>query len=196
MCASNYGQSTADDAARSIELGSIPFVGCPSFGMLEVSEAPKGTDELVRISEQDGLALAYYKSADGIGVLAPRGWYCQGASGSGGAALFVGPRPIIHNSSGWEGLGGAVIEVNDISGENSGRYEIAELIARVFPAYRSFALRVGNFDSPLPSGPYPKDSLTGKKRPSDSRSCNSPYGPASSRCRHPASGASLRPSSS
>jgi hypothetical protein len=91
--------------------------------------------------------------------LAPRGWYCQGVSGSGGAALFLGPKPIVHSSAGWEGFGGAAIEVNDISGENSGRYEIAELIARVFPAYRSFALRVWDFDSPLPSGPYPKDAL-------------------------------------
>jgi hypothetical protein len=54
------------------------------------------------------------------------------------------------------------VEVNDISGENSGRYEIAELIARVFPAYRSFALRVWDLDSPLPSGPYPKDILTSR----------------------------------
>ena len=53
------------------------------------------------------------------------------------------------------------MEVNDISGENSGRYEIAELIARVFPAYRQFARRVWeDLDSPLPSGPYPKDTLT------------------------------------
>jgi hypothetical protein len=52
------------------------------------------------------------------------------------------------------------MEVNDISGENSGRYEIAELIARVFPAYRWLARLVWDFDSPLPSGPYPKDTLT------------------------------------
>jgi len=124
-------------------------------------EAPKGTSEAFPISEQDAQALAYYKSADGIGVLAPRGWYCQGVSGSGGAALFVGPKPISHTASGWDGLGGAAIEVNDISGENSGRYEIAELAARVFPAYRSFARQIWNdLDSPFPSGPYSKDTLT------------------------------------
>jgi hypothetical protein len=155
-CAPAYGQSTA---TRSVTGVSIPFVGCPSFGQVEVLEAPKGTSETVAIGAQDGKALAYYKSADGITVLAPRGWYCQGASGSGGAALFLGPKPVVHSSSGWEGLGGAAIEVNDISGENSGRYEIAELVARVFPAYRSFARRVWDFDSALPSGPYPKDAL-------------------------------------
>ncbi len=52
------------------------------------------------------------------------------------------------------------MEVNNINGENSGRNDLAELIARVFPAYRSFARRVWDFDSPLPSGPYPKDTLT------------------------------------
>jgi hypothetical protein len=155
-CAPAYGQSTATRPVKGV---SIPFVGCPSFGQVEVLEAPKGTSETVAIEAQDGKALAYYKSADGITVLAPRGWYCQGASGSGGAALFLGPKPVVHSSSGWEGLGGAAIEVNDISGENSGRYEIAELVARVFPAYRSFARRVWDFDSPLPSGPYPKDAL-------------------------------------
>lgn len=156
-----YGQSTANSVTRPLRPISIPFIGCPSFGQIEVLEAPKGTSEPVPIREQDGQALAYYKSADGISVLAPRGWYCQGVSGSGGAALFLGPRLIVDSSSGWEGLGGAAMEVNDISGENSGRYEIAEVIARVFPAYRQFARQVWEYlDSPLPSGPYPKDTLT------------------------------------
>ena len=155
-CAPVYGQSTA---TRSVTAVSIPFVGCPSFGQTQDLGAPKGTSESVAIGAQDGKALAYYKSANGITVLAPRGWYCQGVSGSGGAALFLGPKPVFHSFSGWEGLGGAAMEVNDISGENSGRYEIAELVARVFPAYQSFARRVWDLDSPLPSGPYPKDAL-------------------------------------
>src|SRR5579884_1412623 len=156
-CVPAYGGSTA---TRPVTTVSIPFVGCPSFGQIEVLEAPKATSKSVSIRARYGKALAYYKSADGISVLAPRGWYCQGVSGSGGAALFVAPKPIVTSSSGWEGLGGAAIEVDDISGENSGRYEVAELIARVFPTYKSFARRVWrDLDSPLPSGPYPKDTL-------------------------------------
>lgn len=155
-CAPVYSRSAA---ARSLTAASIPFVGCSSSGQLQELEAPKGISKSVAIGAQDAKALAYYKSADGITVLAPRGWYCQGVSGSGGTALFLGPKPIVHSSSGWEGLGGAAIEVNDISGENSGRYEIAELVARVFPPYQSFARRVWDLDSPLPSGPYPKDAL-------------------------------------
>jgi hypothetical protein len=42
----------------------------------------------------------------------------------------------------------------------SGRYEIAEIMARVFPEYRTFASRVmEGIDLPLPAGPYPKDTL-------------------------------------
>jgi hypothetical protein len=113
------------------------------------------------ISPNDAQALAYYESADGIALLAPRGWYCEGASGSGGSALFLSPKPIHNTPSGWDGVEGAAIEINHISGENSGRYEIAEVMGRVFPMYREVATRtMDGIDFPLPSGPYPKDILT------------------------------------
>lgn len=158
--ASMYGQSTVNNARGKTKEVSLPFVGCPSFGQVDVLEAPTGTSKPVPTDEQVGRALAYYKSADGITVIAPRGWYCQGVSGSGGAALFLGPKPVVHSSTGWVGLNGAAMEVNDISGEASGRYEIAELIPRAFPSFRWFARQVWDFDSPLPSGPYPTDTLT------------------------------------
>jgi hypothetical protein len=73
--------------AAMIPAVSVPFVGCASSGQTEVLEAPKGTSKSVPISVKDAQTLAYYKSADGIGLLAPRGWYCEGVSGSGGYAL-------------------------------------------------------------------------------------------------------------
>lgn len=158
MCVLVHGQSRSDSIGVKKTV-SIPFVGCPSFGQAEVLEAPKGSSKLVSIDERDAEALSYYKSSDGISVLAPRSWFCQGVSGSGGAALFLSPLPIVHNPSGWTGLSGAAIEVNSISGENSGRYDIAELIGRIFPVYRSFARSVWDFDLPLPSRPFPKDTL-------------------------------------
>ena len=125
------------------------------------TDVPKGTSKSVPISPTDAEALAYYESADGIGLLAPRNWFCEGASGSGGAALFLSPKPIHHSLSGWEGLEGTAIEINHMSGENSGRYDIAEIMSRVFPEYRAIALSVWeDIDLPLPSGPYPKDTLT------------------------------------
>ncbi len=43
----------------------------------------------------------------------------------------------------------------------SGRYEVAEVMGRVFPAWRAFAAGVMKLmDFPLPAGPYPKDVLT------------------------------------
>jgi hypothetical protein len=114
----------------------------------------------VPISPRDAETLAYYESADGIRLLAPRGWYCEGTSGSGGYALFLSPKPIHPTSSGWEGLEGPAIEVNHMTSEASGRYEIAEIVARVFPEYKAFAKRVWEgIDLPFPSGPYPTDSL-------------------------------------
>lgn len=139
---------------------SAPFVGCESSGQTETAEAPKGTSRSVPISPEDAKKLAYYKSADGIGVLGPRGWNCEGVSGSSGSALYLSPKPIRHSMAGWEGLEGAVIEVNYMNGDTSGRYDIAQIIARVFPAYRAFAVRaMDGIDLPFPTGPYPKDTL-------------------------------------
>jgi hypothetical protein len=107
---------------------SVPFVGCASSGQTETFEAPKGTSKSVPISPRDAEALAYYESAAGLGLLAPRNWFCEGASGSGGSVLFLSPKPIQNSQSGWAGLGGTAIEINHTSGENSGRYDVAESI--------------------------------------------------------------------
>jgi hypothetical protein len=123
-------------------------------------EAPKGTSRSVPISPEDAKGVAYYRSADGIGLLAPRGWYCEGASGSSGYVLFTSPKPIHHSMSGWDGIEGAAIEVDHMYGGTSGRYDIARIIARVFPAYRAFAVRaMDGIDLPMPYGPFPKDTL-------------------------------------
>lgn len=154
-----YGQPGVHKSKQQLTMASIPFVRCPTFGQVETYDAPTGTSQSVPLSKEDAQSLAYYKSADGISVLAPRGWYCQGASGSGGASLYLGPEPITYTPSSWKGLDGAAIEVNHINGENSGRYDIATVIARVFPAYRWFGREVWAFDTPLPASPFPKDRL-------------------------------------
>jgi hypothetical protein len=52
------------------------------------------------------------------------------------------------------------------SGDTSGRFEVAEVIARVFPAYKPFVTRMmeefGQPASSFPFGPFPKDILTYK----------------------------------
>ena len=60
------------------------------------------------------------------------------------------------------------IEVSDIDGGTSGRFEVAKIVARVFPAYKAFAQNVIAEGiepaSDFPFGPYPSDKLTYRAR--------------------------------
>lgn len=150
---------------------SVPFVGCKSDGQTGPMEAPKGKSKSVSMSPQAAQRLAYYESAQGVGVLAPRGWYCFGTYGSGGDALFVSPQSI--GSADFigrtpAGFVGPAIEVSHRLGETSGRYDVAEVMARVFPAYKAFVTGViDQFGQPagsFPFGPYPNDILTYKDK--------------------------------
>ena len=111
--------------------------------------------------------LAYYKAEDSSGVLAPRGWNCFSTYGSNGASIFVSPDPINPKaffSEDWKGFPGQVIQAPFDSGGTSGRFEVAEVIARVFPAYKTFVQKVIAEGiepaSDFPFGPYPSDKLT------------------------------------
>jgi hypothetical protein len=101
--------------------------------------------------------LAYFSSADGLAVLAPRVWTCEANSGSSGAALDVSPKGIARSNA----TVGPAIEIYHINSENSGRLEVAEIMGRLFPARRAPARRVWQqtLDSPFPSAPFPKDEL-------------------------------------
>jgi hypothetical protein len=111
--------------------------------------------------------LAYYKAEYSSGVLAPRGWNCFSIYGSDGSQLFVSPDPIDSAtlmSVAWKGFTGDAVQISDISGGTSGRFEVAKVIARVFPDYKAFAQRVIAEGiepaSDFPFGPYPGDKLT------------------------------------
>lgn len=140
---------------------SVPFVGCKSDGQVGPIEAPKGNARSVSVSPQAAPQLAYYESAEGLGVLVPRGWHCFRTYGSGGDALFVSPQPI--NLANLRFAGNAV-ELSRRLGGTFGRFDVAEVIARVFPAHHAFVRNVRQgFDLPasnFPAGPYPKDKLT------------------------------------
>jgi hypothetical protein len=155
--------------AQSSASVSVPFVGCKSDGQIGPMEAPKGNPKSVPVSSQSAQQLAYYESAQGVGVLGPRGWYCFGTYGSGGVTLFVSPQPIDTPrflSRSWAGFAGAAIELSHSYGGTSGRFEVAEVIARVFPVYKSFVTGViegfGQPASSYPFGPYPQDKLAYK----------------------------------
>lgn len=143
-----------------------PFVGCAGDGQGGPIDAP--TDKSMAVAIPAGMAqrLAYYKAEYGAGVLAPRGWHCFSTYGSNGSNLFVSPDTIDTKdifSADWEGLTGDAIQISVVNGGTSGRFEVAKIIARVFPAYKAFADNVIAEGiepaSDLPFGPYPKDKL-------------------------------------
>lgn len=145
----------------------VPFVGCASDGQVGPTQPPEGQSIPVRIAAEAAPKLAYYKSAQGIGVLAPRQWHCFGIYGSGSATLFVSPQPINAVnllSGGFRGLSGPAVAVRHVYGDTSGRFLVAQIIARVFPKHRKFVTEVmDSFDIPpgsFPSRPYPDDRLT------------------------------------
>ena len=143
---------------------AVPFVGCSSDGQAGSVDAPKGSAVVLAISAREAEQLAYYKSAMTTGALAPRGWHCAATYGSGGDALYIVPEPIDPRnmfSSERPKISGPAIGVSRRYGDTSGRFEVAEIISRMFPAYRSFAANVtAAFDlPPFPARPYPMDTI-------------------------------------
>jgi hypothetical protein len=149
---------------------SVPFVGCPSDGQTGPVKAPGGKAPAVLIGAKLADRLAYYSSAQDLGVLAPRGWHCFGTYGSGGEQVFVSPEPVNAKdlfSDDWNGFLGTAVQLDHSYGGTSGRFNVAEIIARVFPAYQWFAASVNRELSPpdkFSFGPNPKETLTYKTK--------------------------------
>ncbi len=146
---------------------TVPFVGCASNGQTGPHKAPNGKSLAVAIPAAMAERLAYYKAKFGIGVLAPRGWHCFSTYGSSGESLFVSPDPIDSTnlfSLKWQGFTGPAVQATVDDGGTSGRFEVAKVIERIFPAYQKFAQKVIAEGiepaSDFPSGPYPTDKLT------------------------------------
>ena len=143
----------------------VPFVGCPSDGQVGPMDAPKGVSMSFPISPAAAKQLAYYQGANGPGVLGPRGWHCFETYGSSGEALLISPEAIDDGrimGNDWKGFSGAAIEFSRSDGDTSGRFKVAEIMARVFPGHKQFVQRVvaeGLVPS-FESGPYPADRLT------------------------------------
>jgi len=150
-------------------LATIPFVGCRADGQVGPVAAPKGTPRHLPIPENIAAQLAYYQAEYGPGVLGPRGWSCFEAYGSSGSSLFIALQPLNGKtffSNHTPRLSGPAIQFNASVGDTSGRFEVAQVVARVFPHLRSLANNVISEGlepvSDFPSGPYPADKLTYK----------------------------------
>jgi hypothetical protein len=173
LCAGFAGSRTAFSQATSLaslaqsSAVTVPFVGCASDGQMGPQKAPNGKSLAVAIPAALAERLAYYKAKFGIGVLAPRGWHCFSTYGSSGENLFVSPDPIESKtllSLNWQGFTGPVVQISVFDGGTSGRFEVAQVIARLFPAYKAFAQKViaegTEPASDFPFNPYPGDKLT------------------------------------
>jgi hypothetical protein len=145
---------------------SVQFVGCKSDGQVGPQDAPIGKPKMIKISPQLAQRVAYYKASDGEGVLGPRGWYCFGTYGSSGSNLYVTPTPLNSAqlfSNSWKGISSYGIQLSELNGDTSGRFNVAQTIARVFPAHLAFVRQViAEGIEPatsFPYGPYPADKL-------------------------------------
>src|SRR4051812_21895811 len=155
MCAAALAQSLAPAVV------TVPFVGCRSDGQIGELKPPAGEPKAVRVTAALAARLAYYRAENGPGVLAPRGWECFGTYGSSGASLFVAP-PTLHFPV--QEIAGPAIQASVSNGDTSGRFEVASIVARVFPSERDFVRDMINEGfgaaKDFPFGPYPNDKLT------------------------------------
>jgi hypothetical protein len=168
-CAMISAQSPPANPPTRIQPVSVPFVGCPSNGQLGPLKAPSGASQTVAIPIGQAQRLAYYKAENGLGVLAPRGWHCFGTYGSDGSTLYAAPEQIDGElfSGNWRGFSGPAVQVSSIQGGTSGRFEVARVIARIFPSHMDFVKAViAEGIEPaadFPVGPYPADKLVYSK---------------------------------
>lgn len=137
----------------------MPFIGCRSDGQLGPEAAPRSRPAPAGLKPGVAARLAYYASAN-LGVLAPQGWHCFGAYGSNGATILVTPGDVRFDTA---NVKGPAIQLSLSDGGTSGRFEVAKVAARLFPAMQAFVDRVvaeklepaGDF----PRGPYRHDRL-------------------------------------
>jgi hypothetical protein len=162
-----FAQTKGTAAPVKLATVTVPFVGCASDGQAGPQAAPSGKSLAVAIPAGVAQRLAYYKAEYSSGVLAPRGWNCFSTYGSNGANLFVSPDPMDSKtllSLDWKGFTGPAVQISVSDGGTSGRFEVAKVIARVFPEYKTFAQGVIAEGiepaSDFPFGPYPSDKLT------------------------------------
>lgn len=149
---------------------SVPYVGCPGDGQTGPYVAAKGSPKPVSLPPAVANQLAWYVyngDAGQFGTLGPRGWNCFATIGSNGWSLYIAPEPLnsakVLEHKNWKGFTGPAIQFSGSEGGTSGRFEVAKIVARVFPAHRDYARSIiaEGFGpaSDYPFGPFPSDHL-------------------------------------
>ena len=147
--------------AASPARAEVPVIGCPSDGQQgpQPPPPPRPPEPVPRLAPSAAARLAYYVSNE-LAVFAPHGWRCLALEGSNGSMLVVTPER--HSFEDLHDLHGPAVQISLSFGGTSGRFEVAEAIARFFPDHMAFATEVGAegiLDQPLPSGPFPADRI-------------------------------------
>lgn len=144
----------------------IPLVACAQDGQADYIPPPKlPPTTQVRLPDDGRAASLTFYSKEGhgrAGVIAPRGWSCMGSYGSSGDSLTVRPRSA--KGDVWKAsYPGPHVTRSVAEGGTSGRFHVAEVAARLFPAGRPFAREVENEDPgtrKYATAPWPRDRLT------------------------------------
>src|ERR1700735_5782172 len=108
---------------------TVPLIGCASDGQTGPHDAPPSGSTQIAASTRVAEQLAYYKSREGTGGLAPRGWHCFGIYGSDGSTLYVSPHPLSAAnflSDAGKPLDGPVVALWDVAGDTAGRVGVAK----------------------------------------------------------------------
>jgi hypothetical protein len=139
------------------------FIGCPADGQTGPGAAPaaRPTPQLPTAAAK---ALAYYAGPN-LGVLAPRGWHCAEAYGASGVFLLVTEQPLTPAALlSTLNVTGPAVQLSVADGETSGRFEVAHVAARLFPAASAFVASVKAENqapaSDFATTPYSGDTIT------------------------------------
>ena len=123
-------------------LASVPFVGCSSDGQVGPRPAPKQVRSTPKLESSIARKLVFYAGQD-LGVLAPRGWHCLELYGSSGSTLIVTPKQHDQDLFEWKNkIKTDAVELVLTLGGTSGRFEVADVGARLFPLTRPLVRRV------------------------------------------------------
>ena len=109
-------------------------------------EAARGLPTLVNLPPATADQLAWYEcrgEAGRFGTFGPRGWNCFVTIGPNGWTVYVAPELLdsakLLEHRNWKGFRGPAIQLSGSDGGTSGRFEVAKVVARVFPAHRDYA---------------------------------------------------------
>jgi hypothetical protein len=149
-------------SAADPDTPTVPSVDCPENDQTGTAKAPQSM--MIALDQQLAAQIAYYSAAHGLGVYAPKSWYCRAWYGSSGSILLVTPQRIAPPYFPLPAIRGSAVMIQSSSGATSGRFHVAIAASRLFSVVGGeFIERVKQehliSDSSFDAKPYPDDQL-------------------------------------